>query len=82
MKPPARRVHVIRFFGIVQRREQNSQLRSMMGLDSRLGPAAEEILKALVLKALDHDAYCKASRDTLQTNQEMVELGINISRSY
>ena len=66
MKPPAGRVHVIRFFGKVQHREQNSQLRSMMGLDSGLGSAAEKRLKALVLEALDHDAHCKASRYTLQ----------------
>ena len=74
MKPPARRVHVIRLFCIVQRSEQNSQLRSMMGLDSRLGPAAEKCLKSLVLEALDHDEDCKASRYTLQPMQGQTTL--------
>ena len=76
MKPPAWRVHVIRFFGKVQRREQNSQLRSMMGLDSGLDPAAEKCLKALVLETPDHDANCKASRYTLQMIQEMTSNAI------
>jgi hypothetical protein len=52
MQPPARRVHILRGFGVVQRGKLQSQFVRMVRLDFRLRSCLEEPLDTLVPEAL------------------------------